>query len=209
MVLLHVERSESVIMPNLKITTSIMNIVASVVLNQRLELDEIADRIPSVQYDPGDFPGLVYRLEKPKTATLILCTGKMVCTGAKCEKDVKRAVRKIVKSLNKAGIRIRGRPAITIQNVVACGSLGVPVDLERAVMTLENSMYEPEQFPGLIHRMKDPKTVVLLFASGKIVITGAKFEEQVPEAAMKVMNRLLDLELLGNTRDESSLLTHG
>ncbi len=209
MVLLHVERSESVIMPNLKITTSIVNIVASVVLNQRLELDEIADRIPSVQYDPGDFPGLVYRLEKPKTATLIFCTGKMVCTGAKCEKDVKRAVRKIVKSLNKAGIRIRGRPAITIQNVVACGSLGVPVDLERAVMTLENSMYEPEQFLGLIHRMKDPKTVVLLFASGKIVITGAKFEEQVPEAAMKVMNRLLDLELLGNTRDESSLLTHG
>jgi transcription initiation factor TFIID TATA-box-binding protein len=83
------------------------------------------------------------------------------------------------------------------------------VNLERASMTLENSLYEPEQFPGLIHRMKDPKTVILIFGSGKIVITGAKFEDQVPEAAEKIMERLLDLELLGNTRDESSLLTHG
>ena len=194
---LTVEKSESVITPKKKITTRIENIVASVVLNQRLELDEIAARIPCVQYAPGDFPGLVYRLEKPKTATLIFCTGKMVCTGAKCEKDVKRTVRKIVKSLNKAGIRIRGRPAITIQNVVACGSLGVPVDLERAVMTLENCIYEPEQFPGLVYRMKDPKTVVLIFGSGKIVITGAKCKEQVPEVARRVMDRLLELDLMG------------
>ncbi len=197
MVLLHVERSESAITQKSKIMTRIENIVASVVLNQRLELDEIAARIPSVQYDPGEFPGLVYRLEKPKTATLIFHTGKMVCTGAKCEKDVKRAVSKIVKSLNKAGIRIRGRPAITIQNVVACGSLGVPVDLERAVMTLENSIYEPEQFPGLVYRMKDPKTVVLIFGSGKIVITGAKHEEQILEVARIVMDQLLELDLIG------------
>ncbi|MFQ5832003.1 MAG: TATA-box-binding protein [Candidatus Thorarchaeota archaeon] len=181
-------------------TTKIENIVASVILNQRLDLDEIAFTIPNVEYDPGGFPGLVYRLRKPKTATLIFSTGKMVCTGTKSEKEVKRAVRKIVKSLNKAGIRMRGRPAITIQNVVACGSLGVPVDLERAVMTLENSMYEPEQFPGLVYRLKDPKAVVLIFGSGKIVIVGAKCEEQVPKVARRVMDRLLELDLMW-TRD--------
>jgi transcription initiation factor TFIID TATA-box-binding protein len=103
-------------------------------------LDEIAAGMPNVQYDPGDFPGLVYRLEKPKTATLIFSTGNMVYTGAKSEKDVKRAVRKIVKSLNEAGFRMTGRPSIIIQNVVGCGSLGSPVDLERASMTLENSI---------------------------------------------------------------------
>jgi len=194
--LLHVEKSEGLITPTTKVTTRIENIVASVVLNQRLDLAEIAFTIPIVQYDPGDFPGLVYRLKKPKTATLIFHTGKMVCTGAKCEKDVKRAVRKIVKSLNKAGIRMRGRPAITIQNVVACGDLGLPIDLERAVMTLENSIYEPEQFPGLVYRMKDPKTVVLIFGSGKIVITGAKCEDQVPKVARRVMDRLLELDLM-------------
>ncbi|MBY8998350.1 MAG: TATA-box-binding protein [Candidatus Thorarchaeota archaeon] len=191
---LTVEKSESVITPKKKITTSIENIVASVVLNQRFDLVEIAATMPNVEFDPETFPGLVYRLKKPKTATLIFTTGKMVCTGAKSVKESRRAVHKIVKNLNKAGIRITGTPEITIQNIVASGGLGFPVDLERLVMTLENCIYEPEQFPGLIHRMKDPKTVILVFGSGKIVITGAKLEEQIPEAAMKLMNRVLDLE---------------
>jgi len=194
---LHVEKSESVITPKSRITTKIENIVASVILNQRLDLDEIAFTIPNVEYDPGHFPGLIYRLKKPKTATLVFSTGKMVCTGAKSEKDVKRAVRKIVRSLNKAGFRTTGRPTITMQNIVASGDLGVPVDLERAVMTLENTLYEPEQFPGLVYRMRDPKTVVLIFGSGKIVITGAKWEEQVPKVARRVMDRLLELDLMG------------
>ena len=196
MVLLHVEKSESAITSKSKITTRIENVVASVILNQRFDLDEIAATMPNVEFDPDAFPGLVYRLKKPKTATLIFSTGKMVCTGAKSVKESRRAVHEIVKRLNEAGIRITGRPEITIQNIVASGNLGSPVDLERLVMTLENCIYEPEQFPGLIHRMKDPKTVILVFASGKLVITGAKFEEQVPEAAMKLMNRLRDLECI-------------
>lgn len=165
--------------------------------------------MPNIEFDPDQFPGLVYRLKKPKTATLIFNTGKMVCTGGKSEKESRRAVKKIVKNLNKAGIKIAGKPEITIQNIVASGDLGVTVNLEQASMVLENSLYEPEQFPGLMYRMKDPKTVILIFGSGKIVITGAKFENQVPEAAKKIMNRLLDLELLGSSQDELSLLAHG
>jgi transcription initiation factor TFIID TATA-box-binding protein len=165
--------------------------------------------MPNVEFDPDQFPGLVYRLRKPKTATLIFSTGKMVCTGGKSEKESRRAVKKIVKNLTQAGIKMAGKPEITIQNIVASGDLGSLVNLEQASMILENSLYEPEQFPGLIHRMKNPKTVILIFGSGKIVITGAKFEDQVPEAAKKIMNRLLDLELLGNTQDESSLLAQG
>ncbi len=111
-------------------------------------------------------------------------------------KDSKRAVHKIVKNLNEAGIKITGKPEITIQNIVASGDIGVSIDLEKAILVLENSMYEPEQFPGLIYRMRNPKTVVLIFGSGKIVITGAKFEEQVPEAAIKVRDRLIELDLM-------------
>ena len=179
-----------------KPTFKIENVVASVMLNQSFDLDEIAAAMPNVEFDPDTFPGLVYRLKKPKTATLIFTTGKMVCTGAKSVKESRRAVHKIVKNLNKAGIRITGTPEITIQNIVASGGLGFHVDLERLFMTLENCIYEPEQFPGLIYRMKDPKTVILVFGSGKIVITGAKLEEQIPEAAMKLMNRVLDLECM-------------
>jgi transcription initiation factor TFIID TATA-box-binding protein len=171
-------------------------VVASVTLGQDIDLNEIVATIPDIEYHPEQFPGLVYRLKKPKTATLIFRTGKMVCTGGKSVKDAKRAVHKIVKNLNEAGIKITGKPEITIQNIVASGDIGMHIDLERAIATLENCMYEPEQFPGLIYRLRDPKTVVLVFGSGKIVITGAKLEEHVPEVAIKVRDRLLELDLV-------------
>ncbi len=170
--------------------------VASVVLGQDIDLDEIVATIPDIEYHPEQFPGLVYRLKKPKTATLIFNTGKMVCTGGKSVKESTRAVHKIVKNLNEAGITIAAKPEITIQNIVASGDIGVNIDLEKAILILENSMYEPEQFPGLIYRLRKPKTVVLIFGSGKIVITGAKLEEQVPEAAIIVRDRLMELDLV-------------
>jgi len=163
------------------------------VLNQTLDPDEIAATMPNVEFDPELFPGLVYRLKKPKTATLVFRTGKMVCTGAKSEKESKRAVHKIVKLVNEAGIKMSREPIITVQNIVASASLGVELNLELAAMKLENTLYELEQFPGLIYRMRDPKVVLLLFDSGKIVITGAKFESQIDEAAEKVFDRLLEL----------------
>ncbi len=166
------------------------------VLGQDIDLDEIVATIPDIEYHPEQFPGLVYRLKKPKTATLIFNTGKMVCTGGKSVKESTRAVHKIVKNLNEAGITIKAKPAITIQNIVASGDIGVNIDLEKAILILENSMYEPEQFPGLIYRLRKPKTVVLIFGSGKIVSTGAKFEEQVPEAAIIVRDRLMELDLV-------------
>jgi transcription initiation factor TFIID TATA-box-binding protein len=85
------------------------------------------------------------------------------------------------------------RPIITVQNIVASANLGAELNLELAAMKLENTLYEPEQFPGLIYRMRDPKVVILLFGSGKLVITGAKFESQIQEAAEKAFDRLLEL----------------
>jgi transcription initiation factor TFIID TATA-box-binding protein len=65
---------------------------------------------------------------------------------------------------------------------VASANLGGKVHLEEAARQLPKSMYEPEQFPGLIHRMADPKTAILRFASGKLVCTGAKKESEVYKA---------------------------
>ncbi len=149
--------------------------------------------MPDVEFDPERFPGLVYRLKKPKTATLVFNTGKMVCTGAKSAKESKRAVHKIVKLVNEAGIKMSRKPEITVQNIVASANLGAELNLELAAMKLENTLYEPEQFPGVIYRMREPKVVLLLFGSGKVVITGAKFEPQIQEAADKVLDRLLEL----------------
>jgi len=178
-------------------TINIENIVATVSLDQTLDLRQIERSIIIAEYNPEQFPGLIYRLEEPKVTALIFKSGKMVVTGAKSTRSLIDAIKRIVRELKKHGIVIYGRPKVQIQNIVASASLNVCVDLERAALTLDNSMYEPEQFPGLIHRMDEPRVVLLIFGSGKMVITGAKREEEVYEA---VGNIYKELEKLGAIR---------
>ena len=175
---------------------SIENVVASGTLNQNIDLNSIVRLSPGVEYRPEQFPGLVYRLKKPKTATLIFSSGKMVCTGAKSERQAKKAVMKVVEDLKKYGIVIVGKPEVQIQNIVASAGLNGYIDLEKSTYTLKRTMYEPEQFPGLIYRMDDPKVVILLFASGKLVCTGAKKEEEVHLAVNKLQKILEEEKLI-------------
>ena len=177
-------------------TANIENIVATVSLDQELDLRLIERVILTAEYNPEQFPGLVYRLDEPRVTALIFKSGKMVVTGAKSTRDLIEAVKKIVRNLKKHGIPIKGRPKVQIQNIVASANLGICVDLEKAALTLENSMYEPEQFPGLIHRMSDPKVVLLIFGSGKMVITGAKREEEVYLAVKRIYERLKEIRAI-------------
>jgi transcription initiation factor TFIID TATA-box-binding protein len=170
--------------------------VASATLNQRIDLNAVVKGYPGVEYRPEQFPGLVFRLKRPKTATLIFNSGKMVCTGAKSEKESRRAVMKVIRELKKSGIIIIGKPELKIQNIVASANLSGLIDLERSAYSLGRTMYEPEQFPGLIYRMDEPKVVILLFASGKLVCTGAKKEEDVYEAVTKLHKKLEEEDLI-------------
>jgi len=120
----------------------------------------------------------------------------MVCTGAKSESEVNRAVNTIIRVLKKHGINIKNKPIVEIQNIVASANLKASVDLEKAARLLEGAMYEPEQFPGLIYRMSDPRVVLLIFSSGKIVCTGARKEEEVNIAVNKIYNLLRELDVL-------------
>ena len=175
---------------------SIVNVVASASLDQKINLIDIMKVFRNAEYNPKKFPGLVFRLKRPKTATLIFSTGKMVCTGAKSEKMAHSAVKKVVRELKNNGIIILSKPKIVIQNIVASANLHGKIDLETAADVLDNVMYEPEQFPGLIYRMSDPKTVLLLFSTGKLVCTGAKSEEMVIESVTKIYEILKDYDLL-------------
>lgn len=153
---------------------------------------------------PGTFPGLAFKLRRPKSCTLIFTTGRMVCTGTKSEKLAKRAVLKVARELNKAGIMMTGRPEITIQNIVASVDLGdAVIDIEGGVYKFhelgERVMYEPEQFPGAIYGMEDPKVVFLIFNTGKLVCVGARREEDVYRAVEKLVTIL----------DESGVLIRG
>ncbi|MGB9134497.1 MAG: TATA-box-binding protein [Candidatus Bathyarchaeia archaeon] len=179
-----------------KASINIENVVASATLKQRVDLNAVVKGYPGVEYRPEQFPGLVFRLKRPKTATLIFNSGKMVCTGAKSEKEARRAVMRVIKELKKSGIIIMSKPELKIQNIVASASLGGVIDLEKATYTLGRTMYEPEQFPGLIYRMDVPKVVILLFASGKLVCTGAKQEQDVYDAVSKLHMELEEKQLI-------------
>jgi len=175
---------------------SVENVVATATLGQKLDLMAIMKVFRNVEYRPKKFPGLVFRLKRPKTATLIFSTGKMVCTGAKSEKLARSAIRKVVRELKNNGIIILGKPEIMIQNIVATANLQGKVDLEMAADIMDNVMYEPEQFPGLIYRMGDPKVVILIFTSGKLVCTGGKSAEMVDVAVAKLHGILEDYDLI-------------
>jgi transcription initiation factor TFIID TATA-box-binding protein len=175
---------------------SVENVVATATLDQKLDLIAIMKVFRNVEYRPKKFPGLVFRLKRPKTATLIFTTGKMVCTGAKSEKLARSAIKKVVKELKGNGIIILGKPVIVIQNIVASANLHGKIDLEMAADIMDNVMYEPEQFPGLIYRMAEPKVVILIFASGKLVCTGGKSAEMVDVAVVKLYGILKDFDLI-------------
>ena len=174
----------------------IVNVVASATIEQPLDLDDITMKFPDVEYHPDQFPGAVFRLKNPKTATLLFGSGKMVCTGAKSEELAVKAVNTVVQKLRKGKIKIKNDAVVTVQNIVSSINLGGTVKLEQAARTLPRSMYEPEQFPGVIHRMLDPKTVILIFASGKLVCVGAKQEDDIHRSVNQIHSELEEKNLM-------------
>ena len=165
----------------------IENVVATVVveITEKIDLNIIARKHADVEYNPERFPGLVMRILKPKATILIFSTGKMVVTGMRKASEADKVVEKVLKNIRKAGIKV-SNPEITIQNIVASGDLHTNIDLNMAAIVMEYAMYEPEVFPGLIYRMQEPKTVFLIFSTGRIVCTGAKKKEIVREAVRKL-----------------------
>ncbi len=172
----------------------IENVVATVVveITEKIDLNIIARKHADVEYNPERFPGLVMRILKPKATILIFSTGKMVVTGLRKASEAGRVVEKVVKNIKKAGIKV-SNPEITVQNIVASGDLHTNIDLNMAAIVMEYAMYEPEVFPGLIYRMQEPKTVFLIFSTGRIVCTGAKKKEIVKEAVRKLNKEVREL----------------
>jgi len=182
----------------------IENVVATVVveITEKIDLKQIARKHAEVEYNPERFPGLVMRIEKPRATILIFSTGKMVVTGLRKAVEAPRVVEKVVKNIKKAGIKV-ANPVITIQNIVASGDLHTNIDLNMAAIVMEFAMYEPEVFPGLIYRMQDPKTVFLIFSTGRIVCTGAKKKEIVRDAVLKLNQEVRDLGVAKNNMSEA------
>ena len=171
---------------------SIVNIVISSSLEKDIPLEKMAATLPNTEYNPEQFPGLVIRIKEPKTSALIFSSGKVVCTGARSMDKVEESIKKIIKSLEKIGIKITIKPEIKIQNIVASGTVGMDLNLNTLAMKLSNTEYEPEQFPGLVYKLVDGnvKATFLLFSNGKVVCTGTKSEEEVNKSLDKLIENL-------------------
>lgn len=171
-------------------TIEVVNIVVSASLGHDIPLEKMAATLPNTEYNPEQFPGLVIRIKDPKTSALIFSSGKIVCTGARTLENVSLSIKKIIKALEKINVKIKEAPEFTIQNIVAAGSVGMALNLNVLAMKLDNTEYEPEQFPGLVYKLPEQKATFLLFSNGKIVCTGTKSEKEVDKALDKLIENL-------------------
>lgn len=181
----------------------IENVVATVSIelenpDEKIDLNQIARKYTDCEYNPERFPGLVMRVEDPKATILIFSTGKMVVTGLRKASEAGTVVNNVISKMKKAKVSIKSEPEITIQNIVASGDLHTSIDLNEAAIIMENAMYEPEVFPGLIYRMQEPKTVFLIFSTGRIVCTGGKTKEIVGEAIEKLVEQVKNYGVTGD-----------
>ena len=166
----------------------VQNIVATTSLGKEVSLTKLARTQSNTEYNPEQFPGLVLRIKKPKSAVLVFSSGNLVCTGTKSVAQVREVIDAVIRQIAKIGVRITQKPKITVQNIVASGSIDLKLNLNLLALQLENTEYEPEQFPGLVYKLVDPTATFLLFSNGKLVCTGTKNKEQLEES-MKQLNK--------------------
>ncbi len=166
----------------------VQNIVATTSLGKPVSLTKLARTQSNTEYNPEQFPGLVLRVKEPKSAVLVFSSGNLVCTGTKSVAQVKEVIAAVIKQIAKIGVKITDVPKITVQNIVASGSIDLKLNLNLLALQLENTEYEPEQFPGLVYKLVDPPATFLLFSNGKLVCTGTKNKEQLEES-MRQLNK--------------------
>jgi len=180
-------------MANLKI----VNLVVTTDLHHKLHLEDITRALPNIEYNPEQFPGLVMRIKEPKTSALLFRSGKIVCTGAKDIDSARKSIHQIIDSLKKVNVKITIEPVLKIQNLVGSGELGFNLNLNVLAMKLKNTEYEPEQFPGLVYKMKHPfHASFLLFLNGKIVCTGTKSKKQMDKCLEQLVKDLKEIKMV-------------
>lgn len=166
----------------------VQNIVATTSLEKEISLSKLARTQSNTEYNPETFPGLVLRIKNPKSAVLVFSSGNLVCTGVKSVLQVREVINQVIKQLRKVGVNVTIKPKINVQNIVASGSIDWDLNLNTLSLELENTEYEPEQFPGLVYKLVDPTATFLLFSNGKLVCTGTKNKAQL-EDSMDQLNK--------------------
>ena len=173
-----------------KTSLKVQNIVATTSLGKPISLTKLAKTLVNTTYNPDQFPGVILRVKEPKSAVLVFSSGNLVCTGTKSVQQVKQVIDSVIKQLRKINVRITDTPKINVQNIVASGSIDLMLNLNLLALELENTEYEPEQFPGLVYKLDEPTATFLLFSNGKLVCTGTKTRKQLDESMTKLQKNV-------------------
>ncbi len=174
----------------------IENVVSTTKLSEHFDLNNIESILDGAEYHKQKFPGLIFRMNEPKAVFLLFNSGKVVCTGCKSIGNAKNAFDKLYRKLIELGVDVQSSYEVTVQNIVASAEVGNFLNLNAVALGfgMENVEYEPEQFPGLVYRMDIPKVVILLFGSGKLVITGGRSPSDCNNALIQLKGTLNNLK---------------
>ncbi|PKL59203.1 MAG: TATA-box-binding protein [Methanomicrobiales archaeon HGW-Methanomicrobiales-4] len=173
----------------------IENMVASGSIADSIVLEVVSTTVENCELNKKKFPGAILRIANPKITVLVFSSGKVVMTGVKSQDDFVLGLDIVIQKMKEAGVICYDTPNVAVTNMVCSYDLGNKINLNKVVMTLsfESIEYEPEQFPGLVYRIPDPKIVVLLFSSGKIILTGGKNMEDVEKGLAYLEQKLSSL----------------
>ena len=197
--------------PNVEeLKPEINNIISSVSLGSNLNIKNIALKIKNAEYT-NNFSKLILKSKNTKASATIFSSGKMVCSGAKTEKQSKSICIKFGKIVNKVGFNVELKN-FKIQNIIASYDVKFKICLPKLfneINTLINISkniynyvkYNSDNFPGLIFYMNDLKVSLLVFEYGKVVISGAKKKEEIEEIFRNVYPLLIESKKL-NTEKE-------
>jgi transcription initiation factor TFIID TATA-box-binding protein len=179
-------------------TIEIQNVVGVADLERELDLPTVAMDLENADYEREQFAGLLYRPHDATATVMTFRSGTVTITGAASTDDMRAAFNEYVAALHDLGIPVGDTPTPEVTNIVATADLGERVNLNAVAvgLGLERTEYEPEQFPGLVYRLNTPAVVLLLFGSGKLVVTGATNRESIETAVETVATQLADLSLL-------------
>lgn len=156
--------------------------------SQQFNLQEIAQKCRNTQYNPKRFPAVFMRIKEPKATGLIYSSGNMTIVGTRSTNDSQLAANMIFSTIKKE-LNLKDcyfeKENVQVRNIVASCKLGFQVYLDKINEHPANkdlSSYD-DTFPGLIYKyyvntimpkQKNSCIIALVFASGKMVFTGAK-----------------------------------
>jgi len=174
----------------MSVNFKIHNMILSTSVNRPVKLDRLSLKLDKSEYEPEQFPGLVYRTESPKSGVLLFSSGRLNIVGVKNIREGREVLSQIVKILDDNGFEVKNKSKLKVENIVASAKIAKEINLDKIGFEFENTEYEPEQFPGLIYRMTEPKLVFLLFSSGRIVCVGSTKTDDIKKGIAKLLKQI-------------------